>query len=121
MKKAIILAAAFAFLAVPLCMNCFAANVAGQITSLEQQTQRVKSQIEQAKKLSDERVNQQIQGVRNSIKSLINQRVQVDSQIASLENRIEQLKKTAQVNLDRQVQQYNGQLKNIKSKGRCFF
>ncbi len=102
MKKSSILVILSILLAA-LCANSYAEDLSAQITSLEQKAERIQAQINLAKQQSEAQIDQQVKAITNSVDSLVNQRVQLDSHIAKLEAQMEEIKKNSQANLSRQV------------------
>jgi chromosome segregation ATPase len=115
MKKSSILVILSILLAA-LCANSYAEDLSAQITSLEQKAERIQAQINLAKQQTDAQIDQQVKAITNSVDSLVNQRVQLDSHIAKLEAQMEEIKKNSQSNLSRQVTQYDSELGNVKSQ-----
>jgi septal ring factor EnvC (AmiA/AmiB activator) len=116
MKTTRLLPILLSILLLAFCINCYAQQPAPKVSLLEHQAQRLQSQIEQAKKSSETVVNQQIQGLRNAINNLVQQRVMIDSQIANLEAQIEDIKGKSQATLSRQIGMYRADLKKVKAQ-----
>ena len=116
MKTTRLLPILFSILLLAFCINCYAQQPAAQMSLLEHQAQRLQSQIEQAKKSSQTVMNQQIQGLRNGINNLVQQRVRIDAQIANLEAQIEDIKGKSQATLSRQLKMYNDDLTKVKGQ-----
>jgi chromosome segregation ATPase len=114
MKKVSVIAALASMLIAVLVFNCYARDLAAEVSALEQKVQRLQSQIDQAKLSNDSSVNQQVQGIQNSIDVLVKQRVNLDAQIARLEAQIHEIKTNGQSQLGKQVSQYSEEL--IKTK-----
>lgn len=115
MKKASVITALGLILVAAFCLNCQAQDVAGKITALEKQSERVKAQIEQAKKGNQDQMTQQIVSINRSVQNLVRQRAQLDAQIARMEGQVAQFKRNKQARLDAQVKSYQQQLSQIKS------
>ncbi|GEM_PF-1969579 len=115
MKKASVITAVGLALVAAFCLNCQAENVAGKITALEKQSVRVKAQIDQAKKGTQDRMTQQIRSINQSVQNLVKQRTQLDSQIARMEGQVASFKTSSQAKLDAQVKSYQQQMSQIKS------
>jgi chromosome segregation ATPase len=116
MKTTRLLPILFSILFLAFCINCYAQQSTAQMSLLEHQAQRLQSQIEQAKKSSQTAMNQQIQGLRNAINNLVQQRVRIDAQIAQLESQIETIKGKSQDTLSRQLSMYNKDLNKVKAQ-----
>jgi septal ring factor EnvC (AmiA/AmiB activator) len=116
MKTTRLLPILLPMLLLAFCINCYAQQPAAQMSLLEHQAQRLQSQIEQAKKSNETVMNQQIQGLRNGINNLVQQRVRIDAQIAKLEAQIEDIKGKSQDTLSRQINMYNNDLKKVKAQ-----
>ena len=116
MKTTRLLPILLPMLLLAFCINCYAQQPAAQMSLLEHQAQRLQSQIEQAKKSNETVLNQQVQGLRNAINNLVQQRVRIDAQIANLESQIEDIKGKSQATLSRQLSMYNQDLKKVKAQ-----
>lgn len=116
MKKTAILTMMFSMLIVTFCLNCYADDLSGQISALEQKAGRIQNQINQAQQQTDLAVDQQIKSLTGSVDSLVKQRVQLDAYISKLESQINELKKNAQADLSRQVKSYNEELGTVKQQ-----
>jgi TolA-binding protein len=116
MKKTAILIVTFSFLAVGLCLNGYAEDLAGQVTALEQKASRIQIQIEQAKKQNDAALEPQVKQLQVSVENLIQQRVRIDAQIATLEQKIQSLQSNSQASLSAQVDRYDKELSEVKQE-----
>jgi len=105
-----------AILVLAFCLNSYAQDISAQVTALEKRAERIQSQIEQAKQASAATLEQQIKMLQGSVNSLTESRVQIDSQIASVETQIEKLKSNAQSVLNRQMDHYNQELAAVKQQ-----
>ncbi|MGB6064227.1 MAG: hypothetical protein WBG50_05440 [Desulfomonilaceae bacterium] len=116
MKKIVVPTMTLSILMVALCLTCYALDFTSQITLLKQKTERLQSQINQAKLQSEQGLDPQMKAIAASIDSLVKQRVQLDAHIATLENQMSQIKKNAQSNLTRQVKDYKDELGSVKQE-----
>jgi chromosome segregation ATPase len=99
-----------------LSLNCFADDLSAQASLLEQKVQRLQNQIDQAKATNQNVLNQQIQSLRTAIDAYVKQRVQIDSQIASMEGQIQDLTAKSQETLARQINIYTDDLQKTKAQ-----
>jgi predicted nucleic acid-binding Zn-ribbon protein len=116
MKKTAILTVTFSILVATSFLNGYADDLAAQINGLEQKASRIQTQIEQATKQSEAALEPQVKQLQASIENLIQQRVRIDSQIASLEQKIQSLQSTAQAGLTSQVQRYDKELADVRQE-----
>ena len=116
MKKIVVLTMTLSIFVAVLCLSCYALDFSSQITVLKQKSDRIQSQINQAKLQSQQSLDPQVKAIAASIDSLVRQRVQLDAHIATLENQLSQIKKSAQANLTRQVKGYKEELGSVKQE-----
>lgn len=116
MKKTGILTMILAILIVTFCLNVYAQQTSAQVAALEKQAMRIQSQIDQAKQQSAAVMNSQVTALKNSLNHMMQQRVNVDAQIAKLESQIEDLQKSSNSVLSRQIDQYNKELSKVKQE-----
>lgn len=116
MKRTAILTVTLSAVLVAFCANGFADDLAAQVNLLEQKAARIQTHIDQAKKQSSAALDPQVKQLQATIEALIQQRVQIDGQIASLEQKIHSLQTTAQTTLTTQVERYDNELAEVKQQ-----
>jgi len=116
MKKTGLMVVTLSILVVAFCLNGYAADVASQMSALEQKAERLQNLINQAKTQSNAATDQQVKALGSTVDNLLKQRVQLDSQIARMEGQIQEIKGSSNSTLDRQVKQYDQELAETKQQ-----
>ena len=110
MKKSLVLAVILSVGMLALSLSAYADDISAQISTLEQQAERIQSQINQAKQQCGGNLNGQLKPLSDSIESLVKQRIQLGAQIQQMEAQVQELKQSALSTCSRQVKQHEDEL-----------
>ncbi|MGO9567116.1 MAG: hypothetical protein ACLP5H_06200 [Desulfomonilaceae bacterium] len=116
MKKSLVLAVILSVAMLALCFSAYADDSSAQISALEQQAERIQSQINQTRQQCGANMNGQLKPLSDSIESLVKQRVQLGAQIQQMENQVQELKQSALSTCSRQVKQHEEELVVVKQQ-----
>jgi len=116
MKKSLVLTMILSVGMLVLGPIAYADDSSAQLAALEQQAERIQSQISQAKQQCGANLNNQLKPISDSIESLVKQRVQLGAQIQQMEAQVQELKQSALSTCSRQVKQYEDELVTVKQQ-----
>ena len=116
MKKSLVLAVILSVGMLALSLSAYADDISAQISTLEQQAERIQSQINQAKQQCGGNLNGQLKPLSDSIESLVKQRIQLGAQIQQMEAQVQELKQSALSTCSRQVKQHEDELATVKQQ-----
>jgi len=116
MKKSLVLAVILSVGMLALSLSAYADDTSTQISALEQQAERIQSQINQAKQQCGGNLTGQLKPLSDSIESLVKQRIQLGAQIQQMEAQVQELKQSALSTCSRQVKQHEEELAAVKQQ-----